>query len=414
MKVVGLITEYNPFHNGHLYHIQEAKRITGAEIAIVVMSGNFVQRGTPALIDKYSRTKMALSCGADIVLELPVCYATGSAEFFALGAVSILDKLGIVDFLCFGSESGDITSITSIAKILIDEPIEYKEILMSLIKKGKTYPAARMKAIKLYAPYVEDSLLESPNNILGIEYSKALLKLNSSIHPVTLKRKEAAYHEEELTQTKSFAISSATAIRKSIRESQLLSDIKPHVPETVFSILQSEFGRKFPISEEDYTILLNYKLMQETAISLTAYTDVTSDMANRISRIDSSGLSFSQLAGTIKSRQWTLTRVNRVLIHILLNLYKEDFDQFNQSGYAQYARILGIKKASSHFIRQIVKNERIPVITKLADADTALSACGMKMLQEDIFASHLYNQIVFSKFGHLPKDEFTHGIILQE
>ncbi len=414
MKVVGLITEYNPFHNGHLYHIQEAKRITGAEVAIVVMSGNFVQRGTPAFIDKYSRTQMALSCGADIVLELPVCYATGSAEFFALGAVSILDKLGIVDFLCFGSECGDITSITSIAKILMNEPKEYKEILTSLIKKGKTYPAARMEAIKLYAPYIEDSLLTSPNNILGIEYSKALLKLNSSIQAITMKRKDAAYHEVELTESKSFAISSATAIRKSLRGKQYLSDIKPHVPESVYSILQSEFGKKYPIYEEDYTLLLNYKLMQESAMSLTAYTDVTSDMANRISRIDSSGLSFLQLAAVIKTRQWTLTRVNRVLIHILLNLYKENFEQFNQSGYTQYARILGIKKASSHFIRQIIKNERIPVITKLADADTVLSACGKKMLKEDIFASHLYNHITFNKFGYLAKDEFTHGIILQE
>jgi predicted nucleotidyltransferase len=411
MKIVGLITEYNPFHNGHQYHIEEAKRITGADIAIVVMSGDFVQRGTPAFIDKYSRTRMALSCGADIIFELPVCYATGSAEFFALGAVSILDKLGIVDYLCFGSECGDIKSLTSLAQILLDEPLEYKRLLNTLLKEGNSYPAARMEAVRHCTSEVENSILASPNNILGVEYIKALLSLKSPIIPITIKRKNADYHEEELSKSIDSNISSATAIRKTLRDDKMLSALKLQVPDSVYEILQLQYNKTFPISEDDYSLIINYKLMQESISSLTAYTDVPSDLANRIYKIDKTCLTFSQLAQNIKSKQWTLTRINRVLIHILLNLYSADFEVFNQSGYSAYARLLGFKKASSPFLRQIVKNERIPVITKLADAANILSENGMKMLSEDIFAAQLYNQVIFSKYGTVQKDEYTHGVI---
>jgi len=412
MKVVGLITEYNPLHNGHQHHIEEAKRITGADYVVIVMSGNFVQRGAPALIDKYSRAKMAITCGADIVFELPVCFATASAEFFALGAVSLLDKLGIIDDICFGSECGDTVSLTSIAKILVNEPTEYRNVLRSLIKEGLTFPAARMEAFKSIYPNFEDTLLSSPNNILGIEYIKALLRLNSTINPVTIMRKIADYHEEELTTPLSTTVSSATAIRKAFRQEKPLSSLEPHVPKQVLDILKTDYNKTFPIYEDDYSLLLNYKLMQESNHSLTSYTDVSSDLANRIHGIHTIGLSFTQLAQEIKSKQLTLTRINRVLTHILLNLHAENFEAYNKTGYTQYARILGLKKASSHLLRLIVKNERIPVITKMGDAFNQLSATALNMLNEDIYATHLYNQIVYHKYGIVLKDEYTHGIIL--
>ena len=412
MKVVGLITEYNPFHNGHEYHIEEAKRITGADYVVVVMSGNFVQRGAPALIDKYSRTKMALSCGADIVFELPVCYATASAEFFALGAISLLDKLGIVNNLCFGSECGDILALTSIANILVDEPIEYRNTLSSLIKDGKTFPAARMEAIKTYAPNLDDSVLSSPNNILGIEYIKALIRLRSTINPVTITRKVAEYHQQELTMPISSAISSATAIRKALRDDIPLSTLEQHVPIQVLDILEEENNKSFPIYENDYSLLLNYKLMQESSHMLTTYTDVSIDLSNRIKSINTIGLSFPMLAQEIKSRHWTLSRINRILIHILLNLYTQNFELYNKSGYTQYARILGFKKASSHLLRQIVKNDKIPVITKMGDATNLLSEIGLNMLKEDVFAAHLYNHVVYHKYDVTLKDEYTRGVII--
>lgn len=411
MKVVGLITEYNPFHNGHKYHIDEAKRITGADYVVVVMSGNYVQRGAPALIDKYSRTKMALACGADLVFELPVCYATASAEFFALGAVSLLDKLGIIDDLCFGSECGDINILTSLANILLDEQAEFSDKLCASIKQGKTYPEARMEALKAYAPHIDDSIIASPNNILGIEYIKALIKIKSNINPVTITRKLASYHSEDLSKSENITISSATAIRKSLKEDIPLSKLEHHVPEPVISLLKEQFNQSFPVYEDDFSLLLNYKLMEETEVSLTDYTDVTKDLANRIKNY-SRPLSYSQFAGEVKSRQWTLTRVNRVLIHILLNLKYANLQQYNSSGYTKYARLLGFKKESSYLLRQVTTGEKIPVITKMGDAHKYLDTHGMDMLNEDIFASHLYNQVIYYKFGTLLKDEYTRGVIM--
>ena len=192
MKIVGLITEYNPFHNGHLHHIQEAKRVTGADTVIVVMSGDYVQRGVPAIMPKRIRAEMALRCGASAVFELPVCYATGSAEYFAMGAVSLLDRLGVVDSLCFGSECNDLDALSHVADILSQEPEGYRTLLKSALKKGCSFPAARHSAMLEYTSSASvASLLDDPNNILGIEYLKALKKLNSSIKPFTIRRDPA-------------------------------------------------------------------------------------------------------------------------------------------------------------------------------------------------------------------------------
>ncbi len=412
MKTVGLITEYNPFHNGHQYHMDEAKRITGADSVVVVMSGNFVQRGAPAFLDKYSRTRMALACGADIVFELPVCYSTASAEFFALGAVSLLDRLGIVDYLCFGSECGDVSLLTSAAKILIEEPAEYRERLSQLLKGGKTFPAARMEAIKTVDPAIGNFLLSSPNNILGIEYIKALRRLKSTIQPVTLTRITADYHSEELTSLTESTISSATAIRKNLLEEKSPVNLIHQVPKPVYEILKGNYQKTYPILDEDYSLLLKFKLMQETKISLTKYTDITPDLANRMNDIDTRGFTFPELSQKIKTRQWTLTRINRNLIHLLLNLYSDNFNAYKEAGYTQYARLLGFQKTSSHLIREIAKNENIPVITKMADAGKQLTDAGLNMLKEDIFAARLYNQVVYDKYGTVIKDEYTHGVII--
>ena len=182
MKIVGLITEYNPFHNGHKYHIEKAKEITGAEYVIAVMSGDFVQRGAPAVMPKHLRAEMALHGGCDMIIELPVRYATGSAEYFASGAISILDGLGCVDAICFGSECGDYASLEKIAKVLADEPDDYKLLLQNNLKAGYSFPVARQIALENY--FHDDKLnavIKEPNNILGIEYIKAMLSRNSSM-----------------------------------------------------------------------------------------------------------------------------------------------------------------------------------------------------------------------------------------
>lgn len=420
MSVVGLITEYNPFHNGHLYHIQEAKRISGADTVVVVMSGNFVQRGTVAMIDKYTRTQMALMAGADIVIELPVCYATASAEFFALGAVSILNQLNFVDTIVFGSECGNVDLLNEIAKLYENEPSVVTQEIQALIRKGLTYPAARATAMIQYLRESElsfldssvdiERILNSPNNILGIEYIKALHRLRSNIVPLTIHRIQADFHSEELSGT----INSATAIRKAVssnRES-FFEDIRNSLPDFAFELLKERYQITFPVDSDDVSMLLKYKLLYETADSLYSYQDVSKDLANRIENLKLSGHSFDDLVEEIKSKQYTQTRIQRAFIHILLNITKESMQEYAQHNYTPYARILGLRKSASSYLRKTQEKEGFTLITKVSKA--TLSEPGFQMFQTDLAATHLYNLFIADKFGTECKDEYTRGIILVE
>lgn len=414
MKVVGLITEYNPFHNGHYYHIQQAKKETGADYCIVVMSGNYVQRGAPAFLDKYTRTQMALACGADLVLELPVCFASSSAEYFSMGAVSVLNGIGVVDTLCFGSESGNISLLSEASEILKAEPPLFKTILSEALRVGKTFPQARMEALIPFMPAADTSLLASPNNILGMEYIKAIHTLKSSISPYTIKRVSASYHKEDLNKGNDSVISSATAIRKALKDGVGLSALRQHVPEEAYPSLEDSYQKTWPIIEDDFSLLLQYKLMSETSGSLTKYLDVTPDLANRIAGLAKPGLTLLEAAKEMKSKQWTLTRINRSLLHIILNITEESMKLYKAEGYAQYARILGIKKTSSPLLRTMSKKSRLPLITKVGGTAAGLPQTAQKMLAEDLFAAALYNEVVFHKYGILPKSEYKQGIILQD
>ncbi len=428
MKVVGLITEYNPFHNGHKYHIEEAKRITNADYVIAVMSGNFVQRGAPAVIDKYSRANMALHNGVDLVLELPTCFATGSAEYFAHGAVSLLDKLDIVDVLCFGSECGDIQSLTQTAQFLLHTPSSYEKDLQYYLRQGLTYPAARLKAVQSSQKASEylnqdtlTNVLSEPNNILGIEYIKALIHLDSKIKPATIQRISAHYHDSELVtkqanNTKQ-PISSATAIRKAIQLKtnttfDSFEQMKQSVPADVYQVLEDNFNKTYPITEEDFSFLLKYKLLSEDSNSLKKYMDITGDLADRMKNTNDLNKSISELVQELKTKNVTLTRINRALIHLLLNITTANVEEYKAYGYASYARVLGIKKEASHLLRQIEKSGRVPIITKVSKANKQLDPLAMRMLKEDIFAAHLYNQTVYEKYNTVISNEYKHGICM--
>jgi predicted nucleotidyltransferase len=461
MKVVGLITEYNPFHNGHKYHIEQAKEITGADYCVAVMSGNFVQRGTPAVMDKYSRAKMALNNGVDLVLELPVCYATGSAEYFAHGAISILDKLGVVNTLCFGSECGNISLLTSAAQFLLHAPEAFENQLQDYMREGLTYPAARLKALEhsmcdtnttcyqrtanlcgsTNLPIDKSMICQSnfsdrqslskiltePNNILGIEYSKALIKFSSSIEPITIQRISAHYHERELSEAKPYdsndlelcdpVISSATAIRNSINQQREISAdsltaAAQSVPEDVAKYLKDHYHITYPITEEDFAQILKYKLCQEDSSSLANYLDITSDLAERLKNIKDFNMKINSLIQEIKTRNMTLTRINRALIHVLLNIKTDTMNKYIEADYTPYARILGIRKESTPLLRSIEKHGRIPMITKVSKAEGQLDALGMQMLSEDIFAANIYNQAVYQKYGTTLLNEYKHGICM--
>lgn len=431
MKVVGLVTEYNPFHNGHKYHIEEAKKSSGADYVIAVMSGDFVQRGAPAIMDKYSRAEMAIKSGADLVLELPVCYATASAEYFALGAVSLLDKLGIVDSLCFGSECGDISSLKEVAGILAGTTEEYDKQLLSYVKEGLTYPAAREKAITAYLRSGNTShstdteqaarVLSSPNNILGMEYIKAIHSLSSSLRPVTIQRKTAGYHEKELSKayedkhSPSPVISSATAIRTILQSSKEIPGLSPvtaSVPDAVYEILVSDYHKTYPITWEDFSSIIKYKLLSEDRNLLNGYVDMSGDLADRIKKNSIYACTMEELALRLKTKNLTLTRINRALTHILLNIRKTSLKQYCQNGYTSYARVLGIKKESSHLLRRITDIGRIPIITKVAKAEKQIDPLAMQMLSEDLFAAHLYNQAVYEKYGTPLPNEYQRGILI--
>ncbi|MDY4069290.1 MAG: nucleotidyltransferase family protein, partial [Lachnospiraceae bacterium] len=272
MKTAGIIAEYNPFHNGHKYHLEEVRRQTGADYLIIVMSGDFTQRGIPAVINKYSRARMALDAGVDLVLELPVCYATGSAAWFAQGAICLLDSLGCVDLVSFGSECGDIDRLTAMAKILSEEPTAFTETLKHGLKEGLSYPTAREKALQSVlsaAASQEKTLrptLSNPNDILGVEYCKALLEINSAITPHTVRRLGGAYDDPELQAQNSSALAIRTALYRGDsaiqdRPTDGLVAIRDQVPPHVYNILSGEFNRTFPIFPDMLSAQLHYKLI---------------------------------------------------------------------------------------------------------------------------------------------------------
>lgn len=412
LKTVGLITEYNPFHNGHKYHIEEAKRVTGADFVVVVMSGNFVQRGTPALIEKYQRTTMALSCGADLVFELPVCYATSSAEFFALGAVTLLHQLGFVDYLCFGSESGKIETITKAATLLSSRDEELYPRIQEELKLGNSYPKARANALSALMKD-ESNFLNEPNNILGIEYVKALQRLQSPIKPVTIKRKSSHYHDDELSSQ--IGLNSASAIRKYHGEhtkTTELEALKDSIPDKVYQILMEQYQKSYPVLDDDISPLLNYQLLYETKESLEDYLDSNSDLADRILNVFTGYQKTSDLALSLKAKNYTYTRISRVLLHVLLHLKKYEFKDILQAGKVPYARLLGLRTEASPLLRMVPQDENFKVITKVSSAIPYLSDEGKQMLQADILATHLYYQIVQKKFGTVLCDEYRHGIVI--
>lgn len=405
MSVVGIIAEYNPFHKGHAFHIAKAKEVTGADYAVVVMSGDFVQRGEPAIIDKYSRARMALQGGADLVLELPVYYSTASAESFATGAILLLEKLGIIDYVCFGSEQGQIQSFQDLADTLLDESEEYRSSLQSYLKQGYSFPKARSLALG------SDQLLETPNNILALEYCKALKRHHCHMKPVTIVRKQADYHDTNINQ----GISSATAIREAMRH-QIPAEA---LPESSICILKEHYKHAntpaptCPIYLEDCRELLFYKIMEQTK-NLHLYGDITPQLADRMTNLFSLSNTLTEYGNNIKNKSLTAARINRCFMHILLNVKKEDRKLAYEEGSIFYGRLLGFRKSSAFLLRLIHKTGQIPVITKVADGSRQLTKHAMPsiaqtMWQQDIHASHIYQLLVSQKYGTVLPNEYQHG-----
>ena len=425
MKIVGLIAEYNPFHNGHLYHIRKAKEITGADAVLVIMSGNYVQRGTPAIMPKHLRAQVALESGVAAVFELPVCYATGSAEYFATGAVSLLNHLGCVDALCFGSECGDYALLERIAGILTEEPEDYTFYLKEALRKGLSFPRARQQALSSYLKDENvDQVLDEPNNILGIEYIKALYQTGSLIKGYTIQRKESGYHDRDLSGN----YSSASAIRRLLAQagssihlrsdsiydepplSDVLTRLEDQAPSACIDLLRDTHLIRYPVYANDFSLLLKYRLMNETSDSLMKYLDITEDLANRIMKHIDDLISYEQFCDLLKSRDLTYTRISRSLLHILLQIKTADMLDYQARGNCQYARLLGFRMDQSSVLTILKQTSRIPLITKLTQTDS-LSETGLSMLHTDIQAANLYESVLTDKFKIPFFNEYRQQII---
>ena len=410
MKITGLITEYNPFHNGHVHHIEEAKKLTGADRIIVVMSGDFVQRGTPAVMDWASRTKSALLGGADLVLGLPTLFSVSSAEVFARSAIALLHLLGAVDNVVFGTELGDTAPLYQIAEVLNNEPESFSTELRSLLRTGVSYPKARAMALETHFGGSIDrleELLATPNNILGIEYLRSILALKSSLRPVSIKRWHTDYHSEKVYED----VASATAIRKMLSGPGGPEQASAYVPAYVSELFRNLYGVTMPIDADDLSSILQYCLVTHKD-SLDSYLDFTPTMKDRVNRLLPKCMTFSEWADALNTKDLTLTRTRRALLHVILGIRNEDLREYAEEDYCMYARILGFRKGAENLLSELKRHTALPIISKMADAKNLLNEKALRLLSGDVYASDLYRNAVYQKYGTLIKDDYTEGIVM--
>lgn len=406
MNIVGIIAEYNPFHNGHQYHLRKSKALTNADGVICVMSGNFLQRGEPALLDKWERARMAIAGGADLVIELPVLYALRSAEFFAFGGVSLLDATGVVTHLSFGSEIGHLDKLSIIAHILAKTPEELDAQIGYFVERGLSYPAARTQALVDFVRQNESNLLLSveevehltsnPNNILGLEYLKAITRLQSPIRPFTVTRVQAGYHDREIKAE----IASATAIRENLRrkwstrENLLDEHVLSTLPDVSRTVLHEAFlNGKGPIFTEDFAAPVLTLIRRSKPAEIARLFDVQGGLENRIKDAAEVATSIQELIERVKMRRYTWTRLQRTVFHLLLNLTALDCEYFDQMGGPQYIRILGFNARGRKILAHIKEHTRLPVITRVARAMNSSETPEpiKRMLEKEILATNLYS-----------------------
>lgn len=417
MKVVGIIAEYNPFHNGHKYQIDKVRQVTEADYIIVAMSGNYLQRGIPALCDKFTRAEMALKCGADLVLEIPTLWATASADYFAHAGVTLLASTGVVTHLAFGAETNDLESLLQISSILKNEPDVYRVVLANSIRSGNSFPVARKNALVTSLPHFSteklDELLDNPNNILALEYLKAL---PDSIEPVLIQREGAGYHDTEIDTE----LPSASAIREAIlntnvnssSQADALDSISNAMPAEAFVLLKNIIKCNQAIDINDFSSALGYCLLGHGNNGFSSYADSNQNFSNKIKNNLKDYVHFEDFVQTLKTKDMTYTRVNRCLLHILLGIKQTDYTIGRAIGFAPYLRILGFKNASSSLLSEVKRTTDTPIISKVADASILLDYETNKVFEKDIFASNLYYQHVARKSNTKPKNEYTSQIVI--
>ncbi|MCQ2492801.1 MAG: nucleotidyltransferase [Lachnospiraceae bacterium] len=399
MRISAVICEYNPFHNGHKYQLEEIKKRLKSDYIIAIMSGNFVQRGAPAICDKYARAKAALSY-ADLVIELPTVYATGSAEAFATGAVRILEGLGCVDDLVFGAEDDCLDDFSTLSELLTDEPDEFSTFLKEACKSGLSYPAARQHAVSAYLGTDRfEPLLRSPNNLLALEYMRAIKRLNASMKPYIIKREGAGYHEEGIDTN----FPSATAIRNKMNEGN--NDFSNIVPSYMNSYLSIDNNRSFPVNTDDFSDLLFYRLEWEHHPE--EILDFHPEMYERIKKFAPTAVSFTDLIEKVKTKNFTYTRISRYLLHLILGVKAADYEMS-----VAYAKVLGFRKDSSPLLKIVKEKSQIPVIQKPARYQEVLSSRESGIYELDLFASRIYYGVIRRKFHTCLEDDLARPLLI--
>ena len=416
MKTAGIIAEYNPFHNGHAYQLNTVREQTGADYIIVAMSGNFLQRGVPAIVDKHMRADMALAAGADLILELPVFYATASAEFFAWGGVDLLGATGVVDNICYGMETPHPDLMQDIVNALSNPSSGYDSRICGLTREGMTFPLARQTALVEMFPARQrreiSTFLSTPNNILALEYEKAIQSRNVAgarpIQGITLQRVGDGYHDTHINSR----YASATAIRRlllsdtSQTDSAILSEL---LPKSSLDLLSEAASMQLFTDTNDFSEALYTRLLADRETGYDHYADCSHELSNRIVNQLDNFVSFTQFAELLKTKELTHTRINRVLTHILLGITWEDYC----CTPAPYLRVLGFTRRAEPLLTEISKKASAPLITKVADASNILSDSAQCRLQKEIRCTHLYNGIRRIKSGVPLRNEYTQPLIIR-
>lgn len=387
-KVLGIVGEYNPFHNGHLYHLEESKKMTSSNYTVAIISGNFTQRGSTAIIDKWSRTEMAIKNGIDLVIELPVLYAISSAENYADGAIKILNSLKVVDYISFGAETSDIDILNNFADILHKEPLKYRSLLTHELKKGISFPKAREHALLMYLNGNRKfiNVLSSPNNILGIEYIKALKKHKSNIKPISIARFETGYNDVTYTGN----IASATAIRNIVKNGGF-DALRKLLTNSSYSILINNIkqGHIIPdLSVFEKQIIYNLRSMYPEEIAELA--DVSEGLENSLKNAADSCNTLEELLNKNKSKRYTSTRLQRILLYSLLNITKKDIELSKKT--IPYIRVLGLNKRGKFLISEIAKaNPKLEIVTSVKKfVDKTTNKNLKNMIEKDIWATDVY------------------------
>ena len=387
-KTVGIIAEYNPFHNGHLYHLQKAKQEANADYCIAVISGNFTQRGDTSITNKWTKAQMAIDGGADLVIELPTIYSVSSAENFASGAIKILDSLKIVDSLAFGAETDDLVALNNIANVLYEEPNEYIKLLNQELEKGISFPVARDNALMMY---LDDSkkysdILNSPNNILAIEYLKALKIQKSNIGPIIIKREKVSYGDDEIIDN----FASATGIRELLRKEEY-KKVEEVVPKSTYKILEQQKEKgELVLGLAKYEKEIIYTLRKMKISEIADLPDVAEGLENAIKSAANNCNNLPDLINSIKSKRYTQTRIQRILVYALLGINKEMMEA--SKTVTPYVRVLGFNQKGKKLLSEITtKNPKINIVTSVKKyVDQNQNKQLSEMLDLDIWATNVY------------------------